>query len=103
KVPVTLALPCKTNIANALIATPLPTHLAVSLDSVASPLATMGEETRPLNVLYRSEALTGSDDTYKANVQSVNAALKGFSDMRGRRRFGEGELGDSCDLPAGRR
>ncbi|WP_281546875.1 UDP-N-acetylmuramoyl-tripeptide--D-alanyl-D-alanine ligase [Pseudoalteromonas sp. PAR1] len=94
KVPVTLALPGKHNIANALIATALTTELGVSLESVAKALAGMGEVKGRVNVLKVSDTLTVIDDTYNANVQSVKAAIDLLSDMPGRRIFALGDMGE---------
>ncbi|WP_404342519.1 UDP-N-acetylmuramoyl-tripeptide--D-alanyl-D-alanine ligase [Pseudoalteromonas mariniglutinosa] len=94
KVAVTLALPGKHNIANALIAAALTTELGVDLNNIAQALATMGEVKGRVNVLQVSPSLTVIDDTYNANVQSVKAAIDLLADMQGQRILVLGDMGE---------
>lgn len=83
--PVKLALPGKHNISNALIAAALTSEFDVSLEEIASALATMGEVKGRVNLIEASDSLTIIDDTYNANVKSVKAAIDLLSDIQGHR------------------
>ncbi len=93
-VPVTLALPGKHNISNALIAAALTSEFDVSLEEIASALATMGEVKGRVNLIEASESLTIIDDTYNANVKSVKAAIDLLSDIQGHRILALGDMGE---------
>jgi len=94
RVPVTLALPGKHNISNALIAAALTSEFDVSLEEIASALATMGEVKGRVNLIEASESLTIIDDTYNANVKSVKAAIDLLSDIQGHRILALGDMGE---------
>ncbi|GAA73861.1 UDP-N-acetylmuramoylalanyl-D-glutamyl-2,6-diaminopimelate--D-alanyl-D-alanine ligase [Pseudoalteromonas sp. BSi20480] len=94
KVPVTLALPGKHNISNALIAAALTSELDVTLDDIAHALATMGDVKGRVNLIEVSDMLTVVDDTYNANVKSVKAAIDLLSDMQGHRILALGDMGE---------
>ncbi|KPH90342.1 UDP-N-acetylmuramoyl-tripeptide--D-alanyl-D-alanine ligase [Pseudoalteromonas undina] len=94
RVPVTLALPGKHNISNALIAAALTSEFDVSLDEIASALATMGEVKGRVNLIEASDSLTIIDDTYNANVKSVKAAIDLLSDIQGHRILALGDMGE---------
>jgi UDP-N-acetylmuramoyl-tripeptide--D-alanyl-D-alanine ligase len=93
-VPVTLALPGKHNISNALIAAALTSEFDVSLEDIASALATMGEVKGRVNLIEASDSLTIIDDTYNANVKSVKAAIDLLSDIQGHRILALGDMGE---------
>ena len=94
RVPVTLALPGKHNISNALIAAALTSEFDVSLEEIASALATMGEVKGRVNLIEASDSLTIIDDTYNANVKSVKAAIDLLSDIQGHRILALGDMGE---------
>jgi len=94
KVPVTLALPGKHNISNALIAAALTSEFNVSLEEIANALATMGEVKGRVNLIEVSDLLTVIDDTYNANVKSVKAAIDLLGDMQGHRILALGDMGE---------
>lgn len=93
-VPVKLALPGKHNISNALIAAALTSEFDVSLEDIASALATMGEVKGRVNLIEASDSLTIIDDTYNANVKSVKAAIDLLSDIQGHRILALGDMGE---------
>ncbi|EWS98220.1 UDP-N-acetylmuramoyl-tripeptide--D-alanyl-D-alanine ligase [Pseudoalteromonas sp. S3260] len=93
-VPVKLALPGKHNISNALIAAALTSEFDVSLEEIASALATMGEVKGRVNLIEASDSLTIIDDTYNANVKSVKAAIDLLSDIQGHRILALGDMGE---------
>ncbi len=94
RVPVKLALPGKHNISNALIAAALTSEFDVSLEDIASALATMGEVKGRVNLIEASDSLTIIDDTYNANVKSVKAAIDLLSDIQGHRILALGDMGE---------
>jgi UDP-N-acetylmuramoyl-tripeptide--D-alanyl-D-alanine ligase len=93
-VPVKLALPGKHNISNVLIAAALTSEFDVSLEDIASALATMGEVKGRVNLIEASDSLTIIDDTYNANVKSVKAAIDLLSDIQGHRILALGDMGE---------
>lgn len=93
-VPVKLALPGKHNISNALIAAALTSEFDVSLEEIASALATMGEVKGRVNLIEASDSLIIIDDTYNANVKSVKAAIDLLSDIQGHRILALGDMGE---------
>lgn len=93
-VPVKLALPGKHNISNALIAAALTSEFDVSLEDIASALATIGEVKGRVNLIEASDSLTIIDDTYNANVKSVKAAIDLLSDIQGHRILALGDMGE---------
>ena len=101
RVPVTLALPGRHNVTNALIAAALTCEFGVSLKAIANALASMAEVKGRVNIIPVNNALTVIDDTYNANVQSVKAAIDLLSDIKGLRILALGdmaELGDDAPL-----
>jgi UDP-N-acetylmuramoyl-tripeptide--D-alanyl-D-alanine ligase len=94
KVPVTLALPGKHNVSNALIAAALTSEFDVSLEEIATALATMGDVKGRVNLIKVTDSLTVIDDTYNANVKSVKAAIDLLSDIQGHRILALGDMGE---------
>ncbi|WP_165734624.1 UDP-N-acetylmuramoyl-tripeptide--D-alanyl-D-alanine ligase [Pseudoalteromonas sp. C8] len=94
QVPVTLALPGKHNISNALIAAALTSEFNVTLEEIANALATMGDVKGRVNLIEVSDLLTVVDDTYNANVKSVKAAIDLLSDIHGHRILALGDMGE---------
>lgn len=94
RVPVTLALPGRHNVMNALIATALTAEFGVSLENVAVALANMAEVQGRVNTIKVNDKLTVIDDTYNANVESVKAAIDLLSDIEGQRILALGDMGE---------
>ncbi|WP_213610739.1 UDP-N-acetylmuramoyl-tripeptide--D-alanyl-D-alanine ligase [Pseudoalteromonas sp.] len=94
RVPVTLALPGKHNVNNALIAAALTREFDVSLEEIAHALANMGEVKGRVNLIKAGDSLTIIDDTYNANVKSVKAAIDLLSDIQGHRILALGDMGE---------
>ncbi|MDO6462801.1 UDP-N-acetylmuramoyl-tripeptide--D-alanyl-D-alanine ligase [Pseudoalteromonas carrageenovora] len=94
QVPVTLALPGKHNISNALIAAALTSEFDVSLEEIANALATMGDVKGRVNLINVSDTLTVIDDTYNANVKSVKAAIDLLGNIKGHRILALGDMGE---------
>ncbi|MEJ6476337.1 UDP-N-acetylmuramoyl-tripeptide--D-alanyl-D-alanine ligase [Pseudoalteromonas piscicida] len=92
---VSLPLSGQHNVGNALIAAALTTELGASLAEVASGLAQMSEVKGRVNMIQVSDTLRVVDDTYNANVKSVNAAIDLLASMSGYKVLA---LGDMAEL-----
>ena len=95
RIKVALPLSGEHNVNNALIAAALTTELGASLPEVASGLAQMQEVKGRVNMIQVSPRLRVVDDTYNANVKSVNAAIDLLSSMQGYKVLA---LGDMAEL-----
>lgn len=100
RVPVTLALPGRHNVTNALIAAALTSEFGVSLEAIAKALANMAEVKGRVNIIPVNDTLTVIDDTYNANVQSVKAAIDLLRDLQGKRILALGDMGELGDEAA---
>jgi UDP-N-acetylmuramoyl-tripeptide--D-alanyl-D-alanine ligase len=87
-------LPGRHNVTNALIAAALTCEFGVSLEAVATALASMAEVKGRVNIIQVNETLTVIDDTYNANVQSVKAAIDLLRDLQGQRILALGDMGE---------
>ncbi|RRS10060.1 UDP-N-acetylmuramoyl-tripeptide--D-alanyl-D-alanine ligase [Pseudoalteromonas sp. J010] len=97
---VSLPLSGQHNVSNALIAAALTTELGASLEEVATGLAQMAEVKGRVNMIQVSDTLRVVDDTYNANVKSVNAAIDLLASMSGYKVLA---LGDMAELGEGAR
>lgn len=83
------------NVANAMVAAALVMPLGVTLEQVASGLAKMPQVKGRVNVIEVNQHLTIIDDTYNANVRSVQAAIDLLSNISGTKVLA---LGDMAEL-----
>ncbi len=100
RVPVTLAMPGQHNVTNVLIAAALTSSLGCRLADVASGLANMAQVKGRVNIIEVTSQLTVIDDTYNANVRSVQAAIDLLAQVPGFRVLA---LGDMNELGEGAR
>ncbi|MBS3798524.1 UDP-N-acetylmuramoyl-tripeptide--D-alanyl-D-alanine ligase [Pseudoalteromonas sp. BDTF-M6] len=100
RVAVTLAMPGQHNVTNVLIAAALTSSLGCSLADVASGLANMAQVKGRVNIIEVTSQLTVIDDTYNANVRSVQAAIDLLAQVPGYRVLA---LGDMNELGEGAR
>ncbi|MEM0516514.1 UDP-N-acetylmuramoyl-tripeptide--D-alanyl-D-alanine ligase [Pseudoalteromonas sp. YIC-827] len=100
RVAVTLAMPGQHNVTNVLIAAALTSSLGCSLADVASGLANMAQVKGRVNIIEVTSQLTVIDDTYNANVRSVQAAIDLLAQVPGFRVLA---LGDMNELGEGAR
>lgn len=99
--PITLTLPGRHNVANALAAAAAAVAVGVSIEQVQAGLATMPSVKGRTNLLQLSPKLRVIDDTYNANVESVKAAidlLASYPGFRGLLLGDMGELGTNARL-----
>ncbi|RZF79114.1 UDP-N-acetylmuramoyl-tripeptide--D-alanyl-D-alanine ligase [Pseudoalteromonas sp. CO325X] len=94
KVAVELAIPGKHNVTNVLIAAALTTSVGCSLQEVASGLKTMHQAHGRVNLIEVSSQLTVIDDSYNANVKSVQAAIDLLADVQGHRVLALGDMNE---------
>lgn len=92
---VDLSVPGKHNVANALAAAAACYALGATLEEVASGLATMGSVQGRVNLHTVSSQLLVIDDSYNANVRSVNAAIDLLTAYQGHKVL---VLGDMAEL-----
>lgn len=92
---VTLSLPGMHNVSNALVAAALAMGVGASLHDVVEGLRNMPHVAGRLNVKQLSNQVKILDDTYNANVASVNAAIDLLASFAGRRIL---ILGDMAEL-----
>ncbi|MCO7198190.1 UDP-N-acetylmuramoyl-tripeptide--D-alanyl-D-alanine ligase [Pseudoalteromonas sp. OANN1] len=92
---ISLPLSGQHNVGNALIAAALTTELGASLSEVATGLGQMAEVKGRVNMIQVSDTLRVVDDTYNANVKSVNAAIDLLASMSGYKVLA---LGDMAEL-----
>ncbi|MDP5131652.1 MAG: UDP-N-acetylmuramoyl-tripeptide--D-alanyl-D-alanine ligase [Paraglaciecola sp.] len=95
RVNVSLSLPGMHNVNNALVASALALGVGASLNDVAEGLRNMPHVAGRLHVKQLSNQVKVLDDTYNANVGSVNAAIDLLASFAGRRIL---ILGDMAEL-----
>ncbi|CCQ10350.1 UDP-N-acetylmuramoylalanyl-D-glutamyl-2,6-diaminopimelate--D-alanyl-D-alanine ligase [Pseudoalteromonas luteoviolacea B = ATCC 29581] len=91
---ITLALPGRHNVTNAVIAAALTSSVGASLAEIALGLAQMGEVKGRVNVRHVNEQLTVIDDSYNANVKSVKAAIDLLADINTQQILVIGDMGE---------
>lgn len=94
---VTLPLPGRHNIANALAATSLAMAVGASLDAVKAGLATLKAVPGRLFPIPLNENQLLLDDSYNANVGSMTAAAQVLSEMPGMRVMVVGDMAELGD------
>jgi UDP-N-acetylmuramoyl-tripeptide--D-alanyl-D-alanine ligase len=93
-VPVTLPLPGKHNISNALAAAAAALSAGVSLEDIAGGLASMKSVSGRLEVIAGPDGSRLVNDTYNANPRSVRAALDYLTDLDGTAWAVLGDMGE---------
>ncbi|MCV2884883.1 UDP-N-acetylmuramoyl-tripeptide--D-alanyl-D-alanine ligase [Aestuariibacter sp. AA17] len=91
---VNLALPGIHNVANALVACALAMEVGASLEDVKYGLENMVQVGGRLQVMQLTNQVKILDDTYNANVASVNAAIDLLSSFHGRKILILGDIGE---------
>lgn len=94
KTSIWLTLPGIHNVNNALVAAALAMEVGASLEQVATGLRQLKQVSGRLNVKELSNQIRILDDTYNANVASVNAAIDVLSSFPGRRIAILGDMGE---------
>lgn len=95
RVSIQLTVPGIHNVGNALVAAALSIQVGASLDDVRDGLREMSQVKGRLNVKQLSGQVRLLDDTYNANVASVNAAIDTLSSFSGMKVL---VLGDMAEL-----
>lgn len=90
----TLALPGMHNVSNALVAAALAMNVGASLDDVKFGLENMRQVGGRLQVKQLTNQVKVLDDSYNANVASVNAAIELLASFQGRRVLVLGDMGE---------
>ncbi|AEX53612.1 UDP-N-acetylmuramoyl-tripeptide--D-alanyl-D-alanine ligase [Rahnella aquatilis] len=91
---VSLPVPGRHNIANALAAAALALSVGASLDNVRAGLATLQSVKGRLFPIVISEGKTLLDDSYNANVGSMTAAAQVLAEMPGYRVMAVGDMAE---------
>ncbi len=94
QISVNLALPGEHNIGNALAAAALAINVGASLDDVKFGLENMQQVSGRLQIKQLTNQVKILDDTYNANVASVNAAIDLLSSFSGHRILVLGDMGE---------
>ena len=100
QIDVSLPLPGRHNVANALAATALALSVGATLEAVRDGLATLQAVKGRLYAIKLAEGKTLLDDSYNANVGSMTAAAQVLAEMPGYRVMALGdmaELGDESE------
>ncbi len=95
EIDVNLCLPGTHNVGNALLAAALAIEVGASLEDIRDGLASMEQVHGRLNVKQLGPNVRLLDDSYNANVASVNAAIDLLASFSGRRVL---VLGDMAEL-----
>jgi UDP-N-acetylmuramoyl-tripeptide--D-alanyl-D-alanine ligase len=93
-VSITLSIPGKHNVSNALVAAALAIRVGASLEDVRDGLRTMNNVAGRLQVKQLTNQVKILDDTYNANVASVRAAIDLLSSFAGRKLLVLGDMGE---------
>jgi UDP-N-acetylmuramoyl-tripeptide--D-alanyl-D-alanine ligase len=91
---VNLALPGEHNVGNALVAAALAMNVGASLDDIKYGLENMQQVSGRLQIKQLTNQVKILDDTYNANVASVNAAVNLLSSFSGHRILVLGDMGE---------
>ncbi|MFT6988896.1 MAG: UDP-N-acetylmuramoyl-tripeptide--D-alanyl-D-alanine ligase [Paraglaciecola sp.] len=91
---ISLSLPGAHNVSNALVAASLALHVGATLQDVQEGLRYMPHVPGRLNIKQLTNQVKILDDTYNANVGSVNAAIDLLSSFAGRRILVLGDIGE---------
>jgi len=91
---VNLALPGEHNVGNALVAAALAMNVGASLDDIKYGLENMQQVSGRLQIKQLTNQVKILDDTYNANVASVNAAINLLSSFSGHRILILGDMGE---------
>jgi UDP-N-acetylmuramoyl-tripeptide--D-alanyl-D-alanine ligase len=95
QIAISLTVPGRHNVANALVAAALSSHLGATLEHIKQGLLNMEQVGGRLNIIELTPQLRLIDDTYNANVASVMAAIELLSSYSGTRIL---VLGDMAEL-----
>lgn len=95
RIDVTLTLPGKHNVANALAAAALAMNVGATAEDVRDGLQNMKQVSGRLNIKHLGPTVKVLDDSYNANVASVSAAIDLLASFSGRRVL---ILGDMLEL-----
>ncbi|GAB5379122.1 MAG: UDP-N-acetylmuramoyl-tripeptide--D-alanyl-D-alanine ligase [Aliiglaciecola sp.] len=90
----TLALPGEHNVSNSLVAAALAMNVGASLEDIKFGLQNMQQVSGRLQVKQLTNQVKILDDTYNANVASVNAAVDLLSSFSGYRLLILGDMGE---------
>jgi UDP-N-acetylmuramoyl-tripeptide--D-alanyl-D-alanine ligase len=91
---ITLSLPGKHNVDNALAAATICLSLGASLADINLALSTMQQVKGRTNIKQLSKTVTLVDDTYNANVDSVKASIDVLTSLPGQQVFILGDMGE---------
>ena len=94
QIDVSLPLPGRHNVANALAATALALSVGATLEAVRDGLATLQAVKGRLYAIKLAEGKTLLDDSYNANVGSMTAAAQVLAEMPGYRVMIVGDMGE---------
>jgi UDP-N-acetylmuramoyl-tripeptide--D-alanyl-D-alanine ligase len=94
RVGLSLSLPGAHNVNNALVAASLALEVGATLEDVREGLRTMSHVKGRLNVKQLTNQVKLIDDTYNANVGSVNAAIDLLSSFAGKKILVLGDMGE---------
>lgn len=94
QIPIHLTLPGTHNVNNALAAAALCIEIGANLEDIKYGLENMQQVEGRLNVLQLTNQVKLLDDTYNANVASVNAAIDLLSSFSGRKILVLGDMGE---------
>ncbi|GAA0855532.1 UDP-N-acetylmuramoyl-tripeptide--D-alanyl-D-alanine ligase [Aliiglaciecola litoralis] len=97
KINLTLALPGQHNVGNALVAAALAMNVGANLEDIKHGLENMQQVGGRLQVKQLTHQVKILDDTYNANVASVNAAVDLLSSFSGHRVLILGDMGELGD------
>ncbi|MFA3792225.1 UDP-N-acetylmuramoyl-tripeptide--D-alanyl-D-alanine ligase [Aliiglaciecola sp. SL4] len=93
-VQLTLSLPGAHNVSNALVAAALAMNVGANLEDIKFGLQNMQQVSGRLQVKQLTNQVKILDDTYNANVASVNAAIDLLSSFSGHRILVLGDMGE---------
>lgn len=94
RIAISLSLPGEHNVSNALVSASLALHVGATLEDVRDSLRTMPYVAGRLHVKQLTNQVKILDDSYNANVGSVNAAIDLLSSFAGRKILVLGDIGE---------